>query len=498
MTIVSAGEAVSELFVRPDYDAPTFTAYLNVSDYFGKVITFCIEGETDFRFEPREQARRADGPTCVRPLLHFTCDNGWLNDPDGLIYADGIYHMYYQYNPLDVHWTNMHWGHAVSKDLLHWTDCGAVLCPDRYGMMYSGSAVYDAENRSGLGKNGVAPILYYYTAEGKFHDICKGQKTRQHLAYSSDGGKTLVKYGPIVENIAEGNRDPKVTYVEELDRYVMALYLQDDRYALLASTDLLHFTEIQTFSVEGEWECPNLAKVPVEGETQSKWLFFGAKGKYVVGRFENGAFVAESRPLTVCHATAGYAGQIFSGTGERCVGIDWLKSAIPEKNFAQQMSLPYTLSLRKVGGEWAVVKRPVGELTAVSQSMPLQENAWIAGRFETELIGKAFDVRLSAAGAEGVYTLRFFGNTVTVDCEKNTVSCGAFSSPLRATNGLDVRILIDAYSIEVYADGGLYAFAATPCMHYAENKLTIESAAAMPLAVTLFRLIAPENATAKG
>src|SRR5215469_9171856 len=172
----------------------------------------------------------------LRPQLHFSPRRGWLNDPNGLVFYEGKYHVFFQHNPYGWNWGNMHWGHAVGPDLIHWREVGEALYPDSLGPMFSGSAVVDWRNTSGFGRDGKPPLVLFYTAAGN--------PTVQCLAYSNDGGKTFTKYeqNPVVEQFTPGNRDPKIIWHEASRRWVMVLYVEsaDKKHTIyfLTSPDL--------------------------------------------------------------------------------------------------------------------------------------------------------------------------------------------------------------------------------------------------------------------
>ena len=171
-----------------------------------------------------------------RPSIHFTPNTGWMNDPNGLIYQNGVYQMFFQHNPFDTKWENMCWGHATSKDLLHWEQTDTALFPDCDGTMFSGSGIVNERGLLGLPEDAQ---IYFYTCAGNIGKWSKDKVFTQKIAYSTDGGKTVYKKdGFIVENFADGNRDPKVYWHEETGAYYMALYLDKNDFKILRSMDL--------------------------------------------------------------------------------------------------------------------------------------------------------------------------------------------------------------------------------------------------------------------
>jgi len=205
----------------------------------------------------------------LRPQFHFTAQKGWLNDPNGLVLHNGEYHLFFQHNPDSTEWGNMTWGHAVSKDLVHWRQIEHALLPDKRGTMYSGSAVTDPLNTSGMG----ADIIAFYTAAGGKNPESNGQPFTQGLAYSRDNGRTFTKLdAPIINHIVAENRDPKVDWHEPTKSWVMALYLDGEAFVLFTSKNLKNWTEIQRFHMPGSAECPDFFEMPIAGSREKRWV----------------------------------------------------------------------------------------------------------------------------------------------------------------------------------------------------------------------------------
>ena len=216
-----------------------------------------------------------------RPQYHFTTRRGWINDPNGLIYLDGEYHLFYQHNPYERDWENMHWGHAVSPDLLHWTELPTALHPDSIGTMFSGSAVMDYGNDSGFGTTDTPAMVVAYTAE-------TGERQVQCIAYSLDHGRTFTKYAanPVIDSKEKWNsrdtRDPKL--LRYGDHWVMVLN-ERDGHSFYTSTNLRDWT--YKSHIAGFWECPDLFELPVDGDpANTMWVLYGASGTYMLGDFD--------------------------------------------------------------------------------------------------------------------------------------------------------------------------------------------------------------------
>ncbi len=270
---------------------------------------------------------------------HFTTGKGWMNDPNGLVYHNGVYHLYFQYNPNRLDWGEIGWGHATSKDLCTWTNHGLVMSPDEHGMIFSGSAV-------SVGND----IFFYYTAAPS------GGEFSQRLAKSSDGGMTLVK-DPVFEipAICRENRDPKVFFHRESSAYVMVLWLCENEFAILRSENPSGRFEIsQRFVLPGGFECPNLFEI------DGVWFMWTADGFYYPGTFNGYTFSWNGVKHSAYADKIPYAAQIFSGTAET-VMIPWLRIADAEKPMKWNgvMGIPRKLSAVKKGDDALIVQTPV-------------------------------------------------------------------------------------------------------------------------------------------
>lgn len=216
----------------------------------------------------------------VHPAVHFTANAGWINDPNGLVYDNGTYHLYYQHNPFGVNWNNMSWGHATSTDLLHWTRLPVAMLPDEEGTIFSGcgltnehrdeiQAAADSNLYRSLPKDA---LLFFYTAAGGSHDSAcsEGKDYTQHTAYSTDHGLTLQKLpGAVVPFLKTDNRDPKVYWHEKSKAFIMSLYLKGTEYAILRSTDMLHWEITQQLTFETANECPDLRPISAPDGTEN-------------------------------------------------------------------------------------------------------------------------------------------------------------------------------------------------------------------------------------
>lgn len=401
----------------------------------------------------------------LRSQLHFSPRRGWLNDPNGLSYYNGEYHLFFQHNPYGVNWGNMHWGHAVSKDLTHWEEVDEALYPDALGPMFSGSAVVDHANTSGFGKDGKAPLVLVYTAAGNPATQC--------VAYSLDG-RTFTKYAgnPVVANITPGNRDPKVFWHAPTQRWIMALYV--------GRPDRLHTTELLTSPNLREWsrlsvingdkgggnylyECPDLFELAYAGGG-TKWVHFGANGQYAVGAFDGTAFTPEADRLRGHRGNCYYAAQTFSDMPDgRRVLIGWLQAPSPGMPFNQCMSLPHELGLTQTAEGPRLTHTPIKELAALrGESQPFKAETLNPGDanplagFEAELI----ELRLTCdVAADTEFALDLRGVPLRYDAAKQELTIGKHRTSWPTTAGrLGLIVYLDRTCVEVFSqDGLLYA-----------------------------------------
>ena len=478
-----------------------FTAYADMSRFEGHTLTLRYDydpfacGFADAIPADTDEERDA------RPAIHFTVPNGWNNDPNGLIFYEGVYHLYYQYNPCAPVWGNMHWGHAVSRDLVHWDDLGVVLFPDEYGTIYSGCAFLDKSNASGLGTAENPPILYYYTAAGGGNDLSNGKPATQRLAYSLDGGYTLIKYPEVIlEHIEAYNRDPKVVWVPELGRYCMVLYTNENDFWFFYSDDLLHWDKQYKVPIAWDSECPNLVSVPVEGEDRCMWVLFGASGRYLVGEFRDGVFTPVQDQGKPHFETANYAGQCFDNLpAGRAIRIDWYTGAIEGKRWSQAMSVPMDLSLRKVNGFYYLCHTPVGEIgkggaleRIVSGMTVTAEEPYCIPFCETA-DGKCFDIRLTLPfDGKTVFALSMYDRTLVFDMAENRCFLpGGKGCPLvlAGDDTLKLRVLFDTCTAEVFTQDGLFTASANGSCDPTDKALIVTAKDTVTLGLSVRSLI---------
>lgn len=394
----------------------------------------------------------------LRPQFHFTSRRGWLNDPNGLVYAGGKYHLFYQHNPYGIQWGNMHWGRAESTDLLHWEETGIALYPPRIGdWAFSGSAVVDERNTSGWQVGDAPPIVIAFTSTGR----------GECIVYSADEGRTWQEYAgnPVVQH---AGRDPRLLWHAPTQRWVMAVYDEHEGrqwIAFYTSADLKSWefaSRIADF-----FECPDLFELPVQGgENETRWILHAADGRYVVGRFDGREFTPEQPRRQLWYGDF-YAAQTFSNepSGRR-VQIGWGRGiTFPGMPFNQQMTVPVELTLVRIGDVCELRALPVRELELNRVSTEVRGDVEIpAGDpAQAELWpGELLDATLElAVQADTVLTIRVHGDDFVVDASRGELRCRHVTAPLSVSDGrLALRLLVDRGSIEIFANEGALALSA--------------------------------------
>lgn len=336
-----------------------YYSYLNVKEYQGKEL--CLSGNFEESFWNQIcQSESASYEKEKRPLLHFTAQRGWINDPNGMVYHNGKYHLYFQYNPMNTEWQNMSWGHAVSEDLLQFQQMENVMYPDEHGAMFSGCGLVNERGLLGLPKEA---LLFYYSAAGDTNEWSKGKDFTQRIAYSLDEGNTLVKMPQeAVGVIQHDTRDPKVFWHEESNAYIMVLWIQGNEFGFFRSTDLQNWEQTDSIVLEKAWECPDLFQLDCEGE--KIWVFTSADGFYYLGDFDGYHFTTDGKRNLAYLTHPPYAAQTFSGVEGRVIHIPWLRTRNEGKLFTGMMGIPRELELVKVGAEKVLSLLPVREYEA--------------------------------------------------------------------------------------------------------------------------------------
>ena len=286
-----SGQSLREFEIQFATGEPDFWVYLETHEFRGEKLMLVAEQR---RYEPANLLGAVSaGPEPkdfdtfyeedLRPQFHYSSPRGWINDPNGMVHYDGEYHLFYQRNPFGWNWGNMTWGHAISTDMVHWTNLTDTLHPDASGTMFSGTAVIDKDNTAGFKTGNEDPIILFYTSAGGTNPWSEDVPHTQSIAYSNDRGRTFTKYAgnPIIEYIRKGNRDPKVFWHKPTEQWSMVLYLGENELAFFTSKNLKDWTEHKESRIMGFHECPELFELPVDGDPNNmKWVLYGALGDY--------------------------------------------------------------------------------------------------------------------------------------------------------------------------------------------------------------------------
>lgn len=335
-----------------------------------------------------------------RPVYHHTPAYGWMNDPNGMFYKDGVYHLYYQYNPYGSVWGNMTWGHSTSRDLVHWTYEGTPIVPDAWGAIFSGSCVVDHENTAGFGKGAV--VAFYTSAKS----TPWGDVQSQSMAYSLDNGKTFTKYegNPILTSSERDFRDPKVFWYAPGKHWVMMLAV-GQHMEIYSSVNLKDWKKESEFGAMqgahgGVWECPDLVEIPIEGTRQKKWVlicnlnpggpFGGSAAQYFVGSFDGKTFVNESPTLTkwMDWGKDNYATVTWNNAPDgRCVALGWMSNwqyanNVPTRQYRSANTIARDLTLYRVGEELYLKSTPSPEVKKARGEKVSKPSFNVAGEYE--------------------------------------------------------------------------------------------------------------------
>lgn len=457
-----------------------------------------------------------------RPQLHFSPKAHWTNDPNGMVYYKGAYHLFFQYYPKDIIWGPMHWGHAVSKDLVHWKELPIALYPDSLGYIFSGSAVVDSNNTSGFGKKGKIPMVAIFT-----HHDPKGEKEgrdnfqNESLAYSLDNGNTWIKYkgNPVLKNPGiKDFRDPKVMWYAKEKKWVMTLATLD-HITFYSSPNLKDWKKESEFGKEigahgGVWECPDLFPLKLNGKTY--WILIvnlnpggpngGSATQYFTGSFDGNKFTpVDTQTRWLDYGPDEYAGITWSNTGNRKIFLGWMSNweyanQVPTKVWRNAMTIPRELNLEQTDNGLLLKSQPVAELkniytnTTELKNVQVNKNVNLSARvkgFESRYMLKLrFDklknyaVRLSNGkneelliGYDAVKNQYYIDRTKAGKMDFQKDFAGRFTAPrLTAVKGSDITLVVDKASVEVFADGGLTVMTVIYFPNSDFNNLAITSA----------------------
>ncbi len=448
----------------------------------------------------KDQTNSKEYAETYRPQVHFSPKAGWMNDPNGMVFYNGQYHLFYQHYPDSTVWGPMHWGHATSTDLVHWKQQPIALYPDSLGYIFSGSAVVDSNNTSGFGKDGKVPLVAIFT-----HHDPVGEKSgsmtfqNQSIAYSLDEGKSWTKYAgnPVLRNPGIRDfRDPKVSWNEQVKKWIMTLATLD-HITFYSSPNLKEWTKESEFGKEvgahgGVWECPDLFALNYNGE--NVWILIvninpggpngGSATQYFTGQFDGKTFTPyQTDTRWLDYGPDEYAGITWSNTGDRKIFIGWMSNwqyanIVPTVKWRSACTVPRELGIEKLGEKYMVTSLPVKELNTLEEKPMLLENVTAANYNLSEKVGKlagpvkinltsgkieTFSITLSNEQGERLvvgydkaknnyYIDRT--NSGKVDFEKGFGKVHYAPRFPNETN-LDMTLIIDDASVELFADKGL-------------------------------------------
>jgi len=450
-----------------------------------------ITADTEYYLEP------------YRPQFHFSPEEKWMNDPNGMVYHNGTYHLFYQYHPDDIVWGPMHWGHAVSKDLMHWQHKPIALYPDSLGYIFSGSAVLDKNNTSGFGTDENPPLVAIFT----YHDAEKrkvvgsGFET-QGIAYSLDDGDTWFKYdgNPVISaQNSTDFRDPKVMWHEQTKKWVLTL-VAGDHAEFYGSKDLKEWELLSEFGRDmgahgGVWECPDLFKLQVENSDKEKWVLLisinpgapngGSGTQYFIGDFDGKKFTSDQMDAQwVDWGTDNYAGVTYSNApNDETIFIGWMSNWLyanktPTSTWRSAMTLPRTLSLQKSNDTYILSSYPVKNLDTQIDRRPKKKIELEPGSMknidfdhfnqsEVRFVTTAKDFELTFKnkkeeelvltldGEEGQFLLDRT-QSGRIDFQKDFALVAKMPVDDLPSGPYEVRILMDQSSVEVFLNGGQY------------------------------------------
>jgi fructan beta-fructosidase len=429
-----------------------------------------------------------------RPQYHFTTPQNWINDPNGLVYANGVYHLFYQSNPFGNVWGHMTWGHATSKDLLHWQHLPIAIKEENGIMAFSGSAVLDVNNTSGFSVNGARPLVAIYTGHTETLQT-------QNLAFSNDKGLTWTKFkgNPVLDYHKKDFRDPNVFWYQPKQQWIMALsFPNEHQVGFFASKNLQQWQQISTFGpigdTSGVWECPDLMQVPVEGQPgKYKWVLFTSQNatmQYFVGEFDGTRFTNENPASTVFkqdYGTEYYAAVAYHNTpSKQPVAIGWVNNwfyanDIPTTPWKGAMALPRKLSVKKVSNQWQLLQQPVANITSLRGVASSFANVTVTNSYTLPVKSQVFEmdcVMQPTSGEAGVkiavgnghyFAIGYNAATQTLFTDRTNVGTASFNknfdslsickAKVPLVNGkLQLHIFYDKSIVEVYANDGSAVF----------------------------------------
>lgn len=464
LKILSNGNILREFAIRISNGVPDYWVFVDMTEFQDQTISLDYPKKAS-GIDQIYQANTIAGSDSLykeknRPQFHFTSKRGWNNDPNGLVYYDNEYHLFYQHNPYEIHWENMHWGHAVSNDLLHWKELGEALYPDDMGTIFSGTVVVDSQNTSGFQTGKEKPMIAAYTAHSRDNEV-------QCIAFSNDKGRTWSKYygNPILDTKIKWNsknlRDPKVFWHRETSKWVMVLF-EKNGHSFYTSDDLKSW-KFQSH-LGGFWECPELFELSVDGDPKhTKWVLYGASGTYAIGDFNGKEFSIESGKHQYFSGKM-YAAQTFNNIPKadgRRIQIGWGQISHPGMPFNQMMLFPTELTLRSGRNGIRMYSEPIREISKLHKKSALWSEISL-DRLNDHLAAITSDLlhlKMKIEIVEGIrFSLNFRGNEILhYSMNHNTLNGEFYESDQTQERTIYLEILIDKTSLEVFADHGKFS-----------------------------------------
>lgn len=489
--------------VRLARDQVDYYIPFDLSAYEGKDISVDIQGmpESSLCWEKMSLSDTFDmtNREKFRPVYHHTPAYGWMNDPNGMFYKDGVYHLYFQHNPYGSTWGNMTWGHSTTTDLVNWNYEGLAIKPDAWGAVFSGSAVVDYDNTAGFGKNAV--VAFYTSAKSSPW----GDTQSQSMAYSLDNGKTFVKYAynPVVTSSKRDFRDPKVFWYAPDKHWVMIL-AGGQEMDIYSSKNLKDWKYESSFGAKqgahgGVWECPDLVELPVEGAKEKKWVlicninpggpFGGNAAQYFVGTFDGKKFVNESPTQTkwMDWGKDHYATVTFSNApGGRCIALGWMsnwqyQTVLPTLQYRGSNTIARDLTLYRQDGELLLRCAPSPEIEKARMqkvsvpSFKVSDSYDLASLLEGNDGAYEIDMTIKNSGASKImFTLSndkgekvnmyydIMRKQFVMDRSESgkvdfSVDFPAVTvAPVYDTDNIRLRLFVDRTSIEAFGEGGKF------------------------------------------
>ncbi len=455
------GQVAREFEIELADRDPDFWVFLDLAAFQGKRATIEVDqlaadSSALSAIEQSDQIKGAENlyHEALRPQFHFSSRRGWNNDPNGLVYYRGEYHLFYQHNPYGWDWGNMHWGHAISADLVHWQELPIAIYPHQFGdWVFSGSAVVDRANTAGFQTGREAPLVAAYTSTGR----------GECIAYSNDRGRTWTDFSgdPVVRH---QGRDPRLLWHAPSKRWVMAVYdeLEGKRWiAFYTSPDLKQWKFESR--VEGFFECPDFFELPVDGKPARKlWVLTAGSSEYMLGTFDGHQFTPQTPKLPGHRGNAFYAAQTYSdipASDGRRIQIGWGQIATPGMPFNQMMTFPCELTLRSTSEGPRLCFQPVKELKRLHTARHAWSGPTVAAGTNVlaGIQGDLFDLRAQfTVGSTGEVRLVVRGVPVVYDAAKQELACHDRRNPLPPINGkVRLQVLVDRTSLEIFGNDGL-------------------------------------------